>query len=213
MKCTSRVSILERLGLIVCCVICCGRINGGDEPDPVNPFGKRPEARDDARPGYVEMSDGIVVPGAVYLTRDTRLRIYDETLKRQRDVPLHAVRRIECKAGKEWLEKEWRFKEAANDEKVFTGRNYPVREYLHTITLNDGRKITGPLSAIVYVQLDADRKAARFLLHKRDKGSLDQPLKSLQYVHKIEIGEEALAEGKRRADQQVMEKAGTKKSE
>ena len=84
---------------------------------------------------------------------------------------------------REWMEREWRFKETTSDEKVYTGRSYPAREYLHTITLADGRKITGPLSTIVYVQprqtgpaeTGQDRpppEAERFLLNKRNKGEL-----------------------------------------
>lgn len=182
-----------------------------DEPAPVNPFGKRAKVREDARPGYVELSDGTLKPGSLFLTREARLRIYDAALQRQRDVPLQAIRKIECAVEKEWLEKEWRFKEGANDEKVYTGRSYPSREYLHTITLSDGRTIKGPLAAIVYVQADADRDAERFLLHKRDKGELDQSLKSLLYVRKIELGDEALTEGKNRAVEQAKQKARTNK--
>ena len=182
-----------------------------DEPEPANPFGKRAKVREDARPGYVELSDGAVVPGSFFLTREARLRIYDAALQRQRDVPLQAIRKIECSVEKEWLEKEWRFKEAANDEKVYTGRSYPSREYQYTITLSDGRTIKGPLAAIVYVQADADHDAERFLLHKRDKGELDQPLKALLYVRKIELGDEALADGKKRAEEQAKNKEKTKK--
>lgn len=199
--------------VLLLCLITGSATCGAEEPAPVNPFGKNAKVREDARPGYVELSDGHIVPGSVYLTRDARLRIYDETLKRHRDVPLEAIRSIECEVGKEWQEKEWRFKEAASDEKVFTGRKYPSREYLHTITLNDGRTITGPLSAIVYVQPDDDHKAERFLLHKRDKGELDQPLKSLRYVRKIELGDEALAEGKRKSERRARPQTRTEQPE
>lgn len=105
-----------------------------DDPPALNPFGKNPAARDDAIPGSCTLSDGRVLRGKVYLTRDHRLKIYDEQLERQREVPLAAVRKIECVVEKEWLEKEWRFKENANDEKFFTGRTYPC-ECHHTITL------------------------------------------------------------------------------
>ena len=126
-----------------------------------NPFRRRtaghqslrpaPAQREDAVPGYVELSDGKICAGQVYLTRDARLKINDEKLQRQREVPLSAVKQIDCKVKKEWMEKEWKFKELAKDEKMYTGRSYPSREYVHTITLNDGRTITGELSGIVYV--------------------------------------------------------------
>jgi len=128
------------------------------------------------------------------LTRDKRLKIYDDKLQRQREVPLGVVKEIQCKVKKEWLEKEWKFKETTNDQKLYTGYTYPTREYLHTITLRDGRTISGPLSAIVYVEPpryaparpneDFGRpEAERFLLNKRNKGNRGQDLKSLVYVN------------------------------
>lgn len=168
------------------------------EPPAVNPFAKRPAERDDAVPGCVELSDGSIHPGMIYLTRDKRLQLYDDKLQRQREIPLSAVKQIDCSVKREWMEREWRFKETTSDEKVYTGRSYPAREYVHTITLQDGRKLTGPLSAIIYVQPKASGpartgeerpqpKAEQFLLNKRNKGSLGQDLKSLIYVKRIKL--------------------------
>lgn len=183
---------------------------GGSDPPVINPFGPAPSVREDAVPGYVETSDGAVHPGQVYLTRDKRLKIFDEKLKRQREIPLRAVVQIECKVKRQWMEKEWKFKEAAKSEKVFTGRAYPAHEYLHTVTLRDGRTITGPLSAIVYVRPHAyvptkpgayrtPVKPERYLLHKRNKGKIGEELKSLVYVKLVKLGDEALAEGRKKA--------------
>jgi hypothetical protein len=195
-----------------------------DEPPTLNPFGPRDsEQRDDAVPGCIELSDGSFHPGLIYLTRDKRLKIYDDKLQRQREVPLAAVKEIQCKVKKEWLEKEWKFKETTNDQKLYTGYSYPTREYLHTITLRDGRTITGPLSAIVYVEPpryaparpNEDSKqpeAERFLLNKRNKGSRGQDLKSLVYVKRITLGKEAFEEGrKKQAGQHDDAKPKTKK--
>ena len=131
------------------------------EPPVINPFGQAPSQREAAVPGYVELSDGTIHTGQIYLTRDKRLQVYDEKMKRQREVPLRVVKQIECKVAKEWMEKQWKFKDAASSEKMFTGRAYPAREYVHTITLHDGRTITGPLSGVVYVQPEADRQRSR----------------------------------------------------
>jgi len=181
-----------------------------EDPAPINPFGRAPTEREDAVPGYVEMSDGSVYVGQVYLTRDKRLKILDQQMQRQREVPLRVVKQIECKVLKEWMEKEWKFKELASDEKMYTGRSYPTRDYQHTITLQDGRTIVGPLSTIVYVQPYAytpeepgvyrTRVASEhFLLEKSAKGKIGDELKSLVYVKLIKLGDEAVAEGKRKA--------------
>jgi hypothetical protein len=194
------------------------RLNAADEPPAINPFGPAPSLREDAVPGYVELSDGSVHPGQIYLTRDKRLKLYDEKLRRQREVPLRVVKQIECKVKKEWMEKQWKFKELASSEKMFTGRTYPAREYVHAITLRDDRTITGPLSGIVYVQpymytpdepgkYRTPVKPLHFLLHKRQKGEIGDDLKSLHYVKLIKLGEDALAEGRRRVAQQRSRKA------
>jgi hypothetical protein len=182
--------------------IVCVTVLAAAEPPALNPFGpvtsESQTDREDAVPGCIELSSGSVHPGMVYLTRDKRLKIYDERLERQREVPLQAVRRIECKVKKEWMEKEWKFKETTSDEKILTGRSYPAREYVHTITLRGGRTITGELSAIVYVRPSPQQEAERFLLNKRNKGEVGTKLKSLVYVKRIAFGEDALQDGKKR---------------
>jgi hypothetical protein len=185
-------------------------IISAQEPPPVNPFGSTTAQREDAGPGYIELSDGSIHPGQIYLTRDKRLKIADEQLQQQREVPLSAVKQIDCTIKKEWLEKEWKFKELTKDEKMYTGRSYPVREYEHTIRLNDGRTISGGLSEIVYVQPIDDNqvksgasrpeiKAEQFILNKRNKGEIGEDLHSLVYVKSIKLGKEAYEEGMKKA--------------
>ena len=180
------------------------------EPPALNPFAPVRRDRDDAVPGYVEMSDGKIYPGRIYMTLDKRLKIYDEKTKRQREIPLRVVKQIDCWVLEEWMEKEWRFKELALNEKYYTGREYPAREYRHTITLQDGRMIAGPLAEIIYVRpfaespqagqpLEANLKPERFLLHKRDKGEINTQMKALKYVKTIKLGKEAPAEGRKKA--------------
>jgi len=201
---------------------CCSLFAAADEPPVINPFGPAPAQREDAVPGYVELSDGKICAGQVYLTRDARLKIYDEKLQRQREVPLSAVKQIDCTVKKEWIEKEWKFKELTKDEKMYTGRSYPSREYVHTITLADGRTITGELSAIVYVDPPAhatpkpgevrpETKTEKFLLNKRNKGEIGQDLKSLVYPKSIKLGKEAFAEGlKKIAENEKEKEKGTR---
>jgi len=170
-----------------------------DDPPALHPFDGAEQKPKDAVPGYVELSDGTVFPGQIYLTRAARLKIFDQKQEQHREIPLQAIQQVACTIQKEWLEKEWRFKENANDEKYYTGHKYPVREYTHTITLRSGRKIQGPLSGIVYVQAGTGETPQRFIRHKRDKGELDSDLKSLVHVRAIYLGEKALEEGEKKA--------------
>lgn len=178
-----------------------------EEPPSINPFGPVRQDRDDALPGTLELSDGRVLVGNVYMTRDKRLRIEDQQMQRQREVPLSAIKQIECHVEKEWMEKEWRFKEAALNEKVFTGRTYPSRVYSHTITLKSGKKITGPLAEVIYIRPYAEMtegprsedsvpEPQRFLLNKRNKGAVGADLKSLVYVTRIKLGQDAVDQSK-----------------
>ena len=182
-----------------------------DEPPTINPFGPAALQREDAVPGRIELSNGAVHSGLIYLTRDKRLQVYDEDLQRQREVPLQAIKQIDCSIKREWLEREWKFKETTSDEKMYTGRHYPAREYLHTITLKNGRTITGPLSAIVYLQprqpgtgqsddRQPEQEPEHFLLNKRNKGEVGQDFKSLVYVKRIKLGKDAVEEGKNGGD-------------
>jgi hypothetical protein len=174
----------------------------GQESPALNPFGtdaERQQRREDAVPGYLELSDGTIHPGLLSLTRDARLKIFEEERKQFREIPWSSIKRIDCTVSKEWVEEEWRFKENASDEKYFTGRTYPAREYAHTVTLQNDRTIRGPLAGIVYVQADPAGESVRYLLHKRDKGEPGTALRSLVYVRSIRLGEKALEEGKRRA--------------
>jgi hypothetical protein len=173
------------------------------EPPAIDPFGPAAPQREDALPGRIELSDGSIHSGLIYLTRDKRLQIYDQKTEWQREVPLQAVKQIDCTVKREWLERQWKFKEATSDEKLYTGRSYPAREYEHTITLSDGRTITGPLSAIVYIEprqydtgYQPQPKPQQFLLNKRSKGELGEELKSLVYVKRIKLGKEVLEEGR-----------------
>lgn len=187
--------------LITFSVLVSAQLVAEENPPALNPFGKKPQSRADALPGYAELSDGTIHAGRLYLTRDVRLRIYDEQTKRQREVPFRVIKSLECQVKKEWMEKEWRFKENANNEKFFTGRKYPAREYLHTITLKDDRKITGPLSGVVYVDPYEGGKTQKFLMHKRQKGPVESELKTLVFLQKIELGEKAMQDAIARQQQ------------
>ncbi len=211
---------LRRLALRAGCalvglLLACGtRITAADEPPAINPFGQIKTARDDAIPGYIEMSDGRILVGNIYMTRDKRVRIYDEKMERQRELPLRVIAQIQAKMVKEWIEKDWRFKELALDQKLYTGRSYPCRQYVHTVTLKDGKTITGELAEVFFVEpivFKADEPLAnrpdgaepiRVILHKRDKGDIGAELKSMKYVKLIKLGKEALEEGRKKAAHQ-----------
>lgn len=159
------------------------------ERKPVNPFAPANPVREDARPGTVTLSNGDVIKGYIYTTREKRLRIFDIQNKTRRDVPLEAVSLIEVNVEQEGMEKEWRWKEEGSDVKLYTGRAYPWKKYVTTITLLDGEKITGHMSGLIYVQ--TGDKTRKFLIHDKDKGEVDQKLSDIVHIKKIELTTES----------------------
>ncbi|HPU06718.1 MAG TPA: hypothetical protein PL064_05920 [Thermogutta sp.] len=208
-----QLPFISKIAGLMAAVIAVGFLWFGDlatasEPAAINPFGPPVSEREDAVPGYVELSDGKIIAGKVYMTRDKRVKVFDSTLQRQREIPLNRIKQIECIVVSERMEKEWRFRETTSNVKEYTGRSYPTREYLHRITLDDGRTIEGPLSEVIYVQPEPSGSSSRgqqaaiepqrFILYKTHKGPVGSDLKSLVYVKVVKLGEEALAEGQKK---------------
>jgi len=156
-----------------------------------NPFGAQGgAARKDAVPGYVELSTDLKVPGWIYTTRAARIKIYNLRREVYEYVPVPALKHIEAAVEWERMDKEWRFKEAGNPEKIYSGREYPVRKVAYTLTLRNDHKIYGHiLGAPLYV--DHNGKVERFILHDRDKGPMGSPLADLKYIKGVEFGPEA----------------------
>jgi hypothetical protein len=162
----------------------------GGKP-PANPFAGSPAIeRKDAVPGYIEVSTGLKIPGKIYTTRGKRLKVYNLDRERYEYLPVPAIVRIDTTVEWERVDKEWRFKEAGNPEKVYSGRTYPLRKTAYTLTLRNGYKIRGHiLGQPLYVEHNG--KAERFILHDRDKGAMGETLESLVYVTRVELGPEA----------------------
>jgi hypothetical protein len=159
---------------------------------PKNPFGAEGgvSGRKDAVPGYVELSTGLKIPSRIFTTRGKRLKIYNLKRETYEYVPVPALTKMEAVVEWERVDKEWRFKEAGNPEKVYTGRSYAARQVAWKLTLRNGHEIMGHiLGQPVYAEHNG--KVERFILHKRDKGPMGSELKDLPYVKSVEFGADA----------------------
>jgi len=146
--------------------------------------------RQDAVPGYLELSSGLKVPGHIFTTRAARLKVYNLDREIYEYVPVPALKSIDAEVEWERMDPEWRFKEAGSPEKVYSGRENPVRKVCYTLTLLNDHKIRGHiLGQPLYVA--HNDKADRFLLHDRDKGAMGQTLKDIPYIKHVELGPEA----------------------
>ena len=161
------------------------------EKPAANPFATSGSvSRKDAVPGYIQLSTDLKVPGYIYTTRAARLKVYNLDREVWEFVPVPALKSIDATLEWERMDKEWRFKEAGNPEKVYSGRECPVRKVQYVLTLLNDHKIRGHiLGQPLYV--GRDDKADRFLLNDRSKGAMGETLDSLKYIKHVELGPEA----------------------
>jgi hypothetical protein len=166
--------------------------HGAGKNTPKNPFGAEGgvSGRKDAVPGYVELSTGLKIPSRIFTTRGKRLKIYNLKRETYEYVPVPALTKMEAVVEWERVDREWRFKEAGNPEKVYTGRSYAARQLAWKLTLRNGHQIMGHvLGQPLYAEHNG--RVERFILHKRDKGPMGSELKDLPYVKSVEFGADA----------------------
>lgn len=164
----------------------------GEQENPPGPFGGPEEAPPDARSGRIELSDGKSLEGKIYLTRDSKLRFYHRRQEKLLLLDLAQIDWLEQRVVQERMEPEWRWKENASDEKVYTGKTYPMREYETVLHLADGKELVGDCTALVHLRHANGQ--TRCVLHKRDKGKVGQKLDDLVYVKTIDFRAPAAGE-------------------
>jgi hypothetical protein len=161
-----------------------------------------------ARPDYavdgtLSTSDGQTFAGVLSTTGGKPLRIFERGKSQFVDFTLKDILRIDVAVEEEQEEPYWYWKQSGSDEKVFTGKSYPWRKYITTVTLLGGRTLTGDLDGLLYIVVPSPTGAPsvpttgtpqetgprklRFLLHKRDKGEEGQKAAELVYVTSVTV--------------------------
>ena len=152
---------------------------------------KKPIKRKDTPPpedsvaGFLLLSNGDRIDGHVHLTRDGGVKVTHTEKKKLLRIRLDEVTHIEQRPTLERMEKEWRWVENANDEKVYTGREYPMRKLETIIHMKKGRTLKGLLMALIFV--DNENGSRRFVLHKRQKGKPGTKMSDLIYVKTVDF--------------------------
>ena len=124
--------------------------SGDEEPPRLNPFGPVKRDRDDAAPGYVEMSDGRILVGDIYMTRDKRLKVYDPKMERQRKS--HSNGQTDRVQGRQGVDGEGMAVQGIGvGQEILYGQILPRASMSHDYA---GRRPTldGELAEILYVQ-------------------------------------------------------------
>ena len=151
----------------------------------INPFDRTGAfRRSDALPGVIELSDGTLLPGGLYTTREKPWIVYVEKEKRWRRIPFIAVRSITA-VVEEKMQLEWRWKATGEPERVYTGRSYPTRRFLWKFSLIDGSTITGAVKGQPIRVEGGKKTTGPLVLHERSKGKMGQKLADLVYVKRI----------------------------
>ena len=163
-------------------------------PPPGDPFGaSAAPGRTDALPAVAVFSDGRILAGGLFTTRDRNWEVWVEAEKRWRHIPPILVLSIEAVVVEQALEKEWRWKEMGSDEKVFTGRTKPVRRFLWTFHLIDDSTVTGSVKGQPLWVQTLSKRHGPFVLHERSAGTYGQSLADLVYVKRVVISRREMA--------------------
>lgn len=149
----------------------------GDEPTPVS--------------GRVEFSDGAARTGQLVLAPGATLRLNAD--RAQHALALDQIREIRFIPEKEERVRPWRFKEAGQTEKEYTGAPYPVRYLRAAITLANGAHLTGHLFATPLYLTDSNG-TEKIVLPAKQRGDTNDTLASLVYPTRVVIEGSSAAE-------------------
>ena len=158
----------------------------------VDPFKGAGPSRSDALPGLVELSDGELLPGHLFTTREKPWLVYVDSGKRWRRVPFAACLSITAVIVEQRMELQWRWKAMGEPEKVYTGESYPYRRLKWRFRLADGSAITGTVKGQPLFVESNGRRAKPMILHERSKGGIGQKLTDLVYVRRVIVSKRAM---------------------
>ena len=159
----------------------------------MNPFGPRKQkAPRGAVQGVACMSDGKKYVGMLHLTPGRRLRLFDAKNDEYVDYSLKQLKELKVNVTKSWIEKEWRFKEMGNDQKVYTGKSYARKNFNVTLTFLSGRVTTLEIARgmPIYCRPKDGKKRKQLLLQPYKNGEQGSTLADVVHIDRLVMGEE-----------------------
>ena len=155
-----------------------------DVPDALGTLKTKPPAG--AREGTVLLNNGQSLTGQIWTTLETPLRVWVEATKSYVDVDFGDVARLDVNVLHESMEDDWRWLKEGSDQKIFSGKKYPLVELEYVFTLANGQKVQGGVVGPIYM-IDSAGKKHALALYKKYKGKLDETLKDVAYIKTIEL--------------------------
>lgn len=138
-------------------------------------------AAEAGRPGVIQFSNGEELEGRISLTPNTVFTLHGQT--QIWTVALDQVREIRCGPEKEELVRGWRFPEAGQTRKEFSGSPYPIR-HLETTILTGKDTLRGHLmTTVLYVE--APERTRKVILYAKQRGKEGESLDELTYPTRI----------------------------
>jgi len=177
---------------------------------------KKPAPENAPVPAAVTWSDGRKETGKLTFTRGVPLKVYDLKKKEWVDIEIADLAMLEAFPRAENMDREWRWKDYGNDEKVYTGRERPRRWLDHVVQLKGDRRmkvhvkgsvvyfdtipqpdkkeklekdVTGDVPKKPDVKVESKPVRRRLIIRQYDRGGWGDKLEDLVYVKSIEIGE------------------------
>ena len=140
------------------------------------------------RPGKIQFSNSEVVEGKISLSAGQQLRLHVDA--QIRILALDKVREIRMLPEGDEMVRNWRFKEAGQTAKEYSGKPYPLRSLKTTITLADGERITGHLyTTVLYVE--SQEKARKVVLFAKQRGQEGETFDKVIYPAVISFSDGA----------------------
>ena len=158
-----------------------------------DPRGPDSQAAGESLPGVLVLSDDTVLAGQVHTTLDKDLEVWDASQQRYRGVPPVLVLSISAVVVSQETQPEWRWKEMGSEERVYTGRQLPLRRLEWKLHLVDDSCLTGSIKGQPLWVRTADGKThGPYLLSERQSGQPDQTLPQLLYVKQVVFSRRAM---------------------
>ncbi|MDD5704904.1 MAG: hypothetical protein PHR35_03205 [Kiritimatiellae bacterium] len=138
-----------------------------------------------AGPDRIFWSDDRVWEGAVSLSGAGDLRLHDGT--RLRNWPLGEIASLDWHPVTQRLERAWRFVEAGQTAKEYSGGVYPTIELGSVVTLRDGRSVPGHLLTTV-LYLEQDGTTRKVVVKTKLRGQEGQGPHDIVYPTRVVLG-------------------------
>ncbi len=145
-----------------------------------------------SRTGMVQFSNGESMEGLLSLTAGAELKIHDgRTL---RTLAFDRLQEIRVRPAEEKMVQKWRFLEAGQTRKEFSGQPYLTRSLEATAVLAGGDKVTGHLfTTVLYVE--GTERTSKVILQAKQRGQEGEAADKLKYPSLIHFTDNTAGAG------------------